>query len=111
MNTKLPMTIFTAAPAFPIGDVYVTSGAAERFPSAQIAACLNRHIRCDWGNVSADDAKLNTDCAKAGAGQLHSAYALDADLDLAAGRPVRRTLWVITDHDRTGTTVLLPDEY
>ena len=60
---------------------------------------LIRHRSGDWGDVCADDARANREALDTGL-RILSAY------DTAAGR-----LWIITEADRSATTVLLPSEY
>jgi len=69
-------------------------------PISLIMAYVGRHSAGDWGDVSADDWKAN-DYAITSGERLFSAY------ELGAGK----RLWIITEADRSSTTVLLPDEY
>ena len=59
-----------------------------------------RHQTGDWGDADPRHHELNDHAVTAG-GLLHSIYQLDADTEL----------WVITEPDRSATTILLPDEY
>ena len=89
------------ATALPLGDVVATPGAlafAGRH-GVGLGALLRRHASGDWGDVGDDDARANDDALDAGARVL-SAY------DVGPGR-----VWVLTEADRSVTTVLLPDEY
>jgi hypothetical protein len=61
---------------------------------------LQRHLDGDWGEVSEEDREANNSALRNG-GRLLSAYRI--------GNGVK--LWVITEADRSVTTVLLPDEY
>jgi hypothetical protein len=61
---------------------------------------LERHLRGDWGLVSAGDAQANDDALRDG-DRLLSAYATR----------LGTRLWVITEYDRSVTTILLPEEY
>ena len=61
---------------------------------------LNRHCSGDWGNVSEEDKKANSLALKEG-GRLMSAYSF----------PPMPKIWIITEADRSRTTVLLPREY
>lgn len=62
---------------------------------------IARHARGDWGIVDADDKRANDDALKVGA-RLLSAYML---------RDGTTKIWIITEADRSATTILLPDEY
>ncbi|WP_246247032.1 type I restriction endonuclease subunit M [Candidatus Methylobacter favarea] len=70
---------------------------------------LARHVRGDWGEVCAEDAQANEDALREGS-RLLSAYILAAPVaEHEAVAPVK--LWVITEADRSVTTLLLPEEY
>jgi hypothetical protein len=61
---------------------------------------LQRHLDGEWGDISEEDREANNSALENG-GRLLSAYRI--------GNGVK--LWVITEADRSVTTVLLPDEY
>ena len=61
---------------------------------------LTRHVSGDWGEVPPEDIKENEFSLKHGF-RLLSAYRTDAG----------DKLWVITEADRSSTSILLPDEY
>jgi hypothetical protein len=67
---------------------------------ADVVELLARHASGDWGDLGADDKRLN-DRAVRDCGRLLSAYKLDGGVKV----------WIITEADRSATTVLLPDEY
>ncbi len=85
---------------FPTGQLVMTPGAESDFTNEERNACLNRHMSGDWGDLSAHDRKENELSLKRGS-RLLSSYKF-AD---------KRTLWIITEADRSSTTLLLPDEY
>lgn len=89
-------------PRFALGQLVATPGAlstlAENGMSAY--ALLTRHQSGDWGSVSSCDATAN-DRALTDGGRLLSRY------EIAPGV----VLWVITEWDRSATTILLPSEY
>ena len=86
---------------FPLGQVCFTRGALENSPVLDAAAdALERHARGDWGVVGADDWREN-DFAVTDGARILSAY--------VDGKGTR--FWVITEADRSATTILLPDEY
>lgn len=86
---------------FPVGRIYFTRGALDN-PSVADAAltALDRHAAGDWGEVCEDD-RLSNEQALTDGGRLLSAYRA------ASGE----RFWIITERDRSATTVLLPDEY
>ena len=61
---------------------------------------MNRHARGDWGNLCDDD-RLQNDVAATTGQRVLSSYLL----------PNKRTVWIITEWDRSVTTVLLPGDY
>src|SRR5215211_5427372 len=83
------------------GRLLATPAALEALAATGLspARLLARHLAGDWGDLGAADARANDDALASG-GRLFSAYAT------AAGR-----VWVITEWDRSATTVLLPEEY
>ena len=86
----------------PLGQVLATPGALEALQEAEVqpATLLNRHQRGDWGELDADDKRLN-DEAVDGESRILSAYTL----------PTGVKVWIITEWDRSATTFLLPSEY
>lgn len=87
---------------FSLGQVVATPGAlaALRELGEDGKAYLDRHVRGDWGELSQDDWKLNDDALQSG-DRLLSSYRLNNGT----------RLWIISEADRSVTTLLLPDEY
>ena len=86
--------------SFPLGTIVATPGALEAVSGNEIAEALHRHARADWGDVCAEDREEN-DLS------LREGYRLLSVYHTASGA----RFWVITEADRSATTVLLPDEY
>jgi hypothetical protein len=84
---------------FPLGQVVATTNASLRLSTEEVFAALKRHASCDWGDLCPEDALANNTALLRG-GRLFSAY----------GQGDSR-LWVITEADRSVTTVLLPGDY
>jgi hypothetical protein len=86
----------------PLGHIVATPGALQALARADQSdsLLLARHASGDWGDVSPEDARLNDEAARTGE-RILSAYTL---------RDGTR-LWIITEWDRSITTLLLPDEY
>ena len=87
----------------PLGHVVATPGALDvvRAHGLDILALVRRHARGDWGDLSRDDALAND-------------LALDPTCParvLSAYETVGGRIWIITEADRSATTVLLPSEY
>ena len=88
---------------FALGQTYITPGAEEALQIAGQTALefLRRHMSCDWGGeLSEDDVRENELALREGF-RLLSAYRT------AKGQK----LWIVTEADRSATTLLLPSEY
>lgn len=87
---------------FPLGQTYITPGAEEALMMAGQTGIefLRRHMSQDWGELSDEDVRENELSLKEGF-RLLSAYRT------AKGQK----LWIITEADRSATTILLPSEY
>jgi len=96
------MTACNLQPKFSLGQLVATPGALEALQQAgqSPADFLARHVRGDWGEVCDDDKRANDEAL------VHGARILSAYRTL---RNVR--IWVITEADRSSTTILLPEEY
>lgn len=88
---------------FALGQVVATPGvltAFERTPTVRVADYLHRHLTGDWGELDAADRAENELSLREGF-RLLSAYDL----------PDGTRFWIITEADRSATTLLLPNEY
>jgi hypothetical protein len=65
-----------------------------------VLASIRRHVTGDWGELGEEDKKENELSLKEGF-RLLSAYE-------AEGLP---KIWIITEADRSATTILFPEEY
>jgi hypothetical protein len=91
-----------------LGRIVATPGALEAVALARISECLLAHARGDWGCVGEQDRRTNDEALKRGF-RILSAYPIDpSQPSLGHGE---NTLWIITEWDRSLTTVLLPQEY
>jgi hypothetical protein len=90
---------YTLGTRFSLGRILTTRGIAEQFDSLEVGALLTRHMNGDWGNLSNNDMKLN-EIALTENDRVFSAY------ETPKGK-----VWVITEYDRSATTVMLSDEY
>ena len=93
-------TVIYSTGLFPPGQIVATQGAAERIPRMEMYLALSRHLQGDWGVVSEEDKQRNN------AALVHEERLLSA-YHTAGGVK----FWIITEADRSATTVLLPDEY
>ena len=87
---------------FPLGDLVATPGALAALHRTHcgVWTYLSRHITGDWGELDAHDRAENELSLREGF-RLLSAY----------GLPDGTRIWIITEADRSATTLLLPDEY
>ena len=90
------------AALFPLGRLVATPGAIELLRNADedlLPALLERHRSGDWGDVPKEDAQENEFSVRYGF-RILSSY-----------RVAGERLWIITERDRSATTLLLPSEY
>jgi hypothetical protein len=85
---------------FPLGRLTATPGVLAAIPNEEIQTALSRHSNGDWGLLDAEDLKAN-DRALIEGTRLLSAY---ESTD-------HTRFWIITEWDRSVTTILLPEEY
>lgn len=81
------------------GRLIMTRSVPQHFEPEEVFCCLMRHIRCDWGDISQADWKANDDAISDG-DRLVSAY------DVRGQR-----MLIITEADRSATTVMLREDY
>jgi len=86
---------------FALGKVVITSHAQNVLVKESVYQVLNqRYINCDWGDLTEADKKLNDYAVKNG------------ERILAAYRDDNGTkFWIITEYDRSYTTILMPEDY
>lgn len=82
-----------------LGRVLATPGALDVLDHASTAAVLARHMKGDWGDIDIEDREMN-ERALVNNDRVLSAYTVNGT-----------ALWVITEADRSATTILLPQEY
>ena len=66
-----------------------------------VYTCIARHENGDWGDLCGSDKNQNDEAVRTGDDRIFSAYAYHPDC----------RIWIITEWDRSATTVLFPDEY
>lgn len=87
-----------------LGKIYLSEKIGALMNTDYIAIlrlhdCLALHESCIWGDLSEED-KQNNEIALEKGERILSSYEIDY------GR-----IWIITEYDRTATTILFPDEY
>lgn len=87
---------------FPLGQIAATLGALSLFGRLGLAPStyLNRHAQGDWGDLCAEARQANENALHT-QGRLMSVYTLTESY----------RIWIITEADRSVTTLLLPEEY
>ncbi len=90
------------AARFPLGRIVATPGALAALEEAgeSPGIFIKRHVTGDWGEVDQEDRRENEFSVEHGF-RLLSSYALSNGTKL----------WIITEADRSSTTLLLPSEY
>ena len=89
----------TGTVRFSLGQVAVTANASMRLTTEEVLTALGRHNSGDWGNLCPEDTLANDTSVQEG-GRLLSAYGEG-----------RLRFWIITESDRSVTTILLPEDY
>ncbi len=87
---------------FELGACVITPAAEKKLASIQIEPIelLTRHVSGDWAEMDEEDQALNKD-AIANGDRILSVYTFENDVKF----------YVITEWDRSVTTILLPSEY
>jgi hypothetical protein len=88
----------------PLGQTVMTRGVAHHIEENieakfQVLECLQRHAQGDWGDLCPEDKAENEDALKVG-NRILSAYTINGT-----------KIWIITEWDRSVTTILFPSEY
>lgn len=108
MSFENGVTGSPARPALlPLGHVAATPGAVEALEvqagalaPVLAAALLSRHARGDWGDLDAHDRGVNEVAVQNG-------YRVMSEYRLGTGAKI----WIITEADRSMTTLLVPNDY
>jgi hypothetical protein len=95
MNDKeVPIALFR------IGRIVATPTALAKLTQHDILKGIQRHQAGDWGELSEEDKRENTLSLEQGFRLLSAYRAKDGS-----------TFWIITEADRSVTSVLLPKDY
>ena len=97
--------MFQIPSKFPLGRLLLTGAVNDLVLNNShfagfLLSSLNRHAQGDWGDMSPGDKAENE-------------FSLDKYLRILSAyeHPILPKIWIITEADRSTTTVLLPDEY
>ena len=93
---------FKPTPLFDLGQVVATPGALDAMEHTgdQPIWYLSLHVSGQWGDLEGED-KAQNDAAVRNGDRIMSAYPLSDGT----------RIWIITEWDRSVTTILLPEEY
>jgi hypothetical protein len=86
--------------SFPLGQIVITAQAKDVLHPEDVRICFARHARCDWGNVDEEDRHEN-DVSLNQQLRLFSVY----------HDRIGTKFWIITEADRSATTILLLEDY
>jgi hypothetical protein len=86
--------------SFELGILTITPHARETLDPDDVLLCLLRHGGCDWGDCTPEDAEENN-------------FSVDKHLRLLSVYHDKngQKFWIITEADRSQTTVLMPEDY
>lgn len=92
---------------FPLGRVVMTQGISMRMQDEQgyeawVRNCFDRYVRKDWGDLCKEDKQMNEDALAQGM-RILGAYNYPKNKSLS--------IYIITEWDRSYTTILLKSEY
>ncbi|HEY6185786.1 MAG TPA: hypothetical protein VIW67_26325 [Terriglobales bacterium] len=85
---------------FPLGRIVATPNALNSITQADILSAIQRHQAGDWGDLNEDDRRENDFSLEKGFRILSAYHAQNGT-----------NFWLITEADRSATTVLLPEDY
>lgn len=100
-GTPLPLANEPSHPLFPLGQIVATPGVLNHLDEHSInpVPYIRRHQCGDWGDVPPEDASEN-----------HFSV-LNRLRVLSAYKIAGERVWIITEADRSATTLLFPSEY
>lgn len=94
------MSCITLLSLFEAGRIVATQGVMRDVDPESLLQGLERHLTGDWGDLDVRDRRQNDLALQYGV-RLFSRYR----------SPGGSYFWIITEHDRSITTVMLPEEY
>jgi hypothetical protein len=102
LNTALQSNSKPSAVRFPLGQIFITQGAADELEEANQSPqeFLSRHARLEQGELSDEDHTENLL-------SVHNGLRIFSAFKSAKGIKI----WVITEADQSSTCILLPSEY
>jgi hypothetical protein len=102
LNTSPKAETTAGAARFFLGRLFLTPGAIEALAESNQSPqdFISRHVRLEQGKLCEEDHRENL-------------FSVDKSLRIFSAFKTTRgeKLWVITEADRSATTILLPSEY
>jgi hypothetical protein len=90
----------TTKPKFSLGRIVITCGAKEVLTQKDLSRAVSKHASCNWGLVCQEDKEANDLAVEKG-------YRILSSFKSRNGV----NFWIITEADRSATTILLPSDY
>ena len=99
---------FASKPNFRLGRILITPGALSALSKSNQDPniFLRRHQSGDWGDLCGED-KQSNDEAVANEGQPEKQQRVMSSYKTSKGE----VIWIISEHNRSSSTLLLPEEY
>lgn len=90
---------------FKLGQVVMTRNISDEISddtnfSEEIGKCLKRYINCDWGEMEKEDKEMNNNAVKNNDDRIFAAY-----------RTSKGKVYIITEWDRSYTTIMFASDY
>jgi len=100
MSERFQTDIGGRACKFPLGEICATASVLSKITSEDLSVALRRHVQGDWGELvrygqADNDQRLHT------GGPLASIFHSERGIEF----------YILTEADRSTTTILLPEEY
>lgn len=92
---------------FELGTTLATTGVDSRMKEDPgfmgfVKTSLGRYVNCDWGDTCDDDKLINDEAVEIGETRILAVY---------IRKSTGEKIWIITESDRSATTILFPEEY
>jgi len=89
-----------------LGMTYLTRGVDKKMKNEKefrsfVVKCLERYQNCDWGGLCEEDKQMNDSAVANGHDRVFAKYNYDEET----------SIYIITEWDRSATTILFPEEY
>ena len=91
---------------FKVGRLLATRGVDDRVMEDKkfarfVTNSLQRYFNCDWGDLDIHDKRLNESAVRNNNDRIFARYNYDDET----------SIYIITEWDRSATTILFPEEY